>query len=67
MVKNLFSNAGDKDLIPGQGTKIPHAMGQLNLHAVTTEPKHHNQREGQAPHCRARVLQQKIPHATTKA
>ena len=25
-------------LIPGQGTKVPHATGQLNLCASTTEP-----------------------------
>ena len=24
--------------IPGQGTKVPHATGQLNLCAATTEP-----------------------------
>ena len=35
VVKNLFSNAGDTGLIPGQGTKIPHAVGQLNLCAAT--------------------------------
>ena len=29
MVKNLPSNAGDEGLIPGQGTKMPHAAGQL--------------------------------------
>ena len=29
MVKKPPSNAGDKGLIPGRGTKIPHAMGQL--------------------------------------
>ena len=38
MVKNLPSNAGDAGLIPGQETKIPHAMGQLSLHTATTEP-----------------------------
>ena len=27
-VKNLPSNARDVSLIPGQGTKIPHAAGQ---------------------------------------
>ena len=31
MVKNLPSNVGDMGLIPGQGTKIPHALGQLSL------------------------------------
>ena len=29
MVKNPPSKAGDTGLIPGWGTKIPHAMGQL--------------------------------------
>ena len=28
VVKNLLSNAGDVGLIPGQGIKIPHAVGQ---------------------------------------
>ena len=37
-VKNLPSNAGDVGSIPGWGTKIPHAWGQLSLWAVTTEP-----------------------------
>ena len=37
MVKNLPYNAGDAGSIPGQGTKIPHAAGQLNLCATTTE------------------------------
>ena len=31
VVKNLPSNTWDASLIPGQGTKIPQAMGQLNL------------------------------------
>ena len=30
VVKNLPSNLGDVGLIPGQGTKIPHATGQLS-------------------------------------
>ena len=29
MVKNLPSNAGDMGSVPGEGTKIPHAEGQL--------------------------------------
>ena len=37
VVKNLLSNAGDAGLIPGGGTKIPHAAGQLSLCATTTE------------------------------
>ena len=42
VVKNLPSNAGDMGLIPGQGTKIPHATGQLSPRATTTEPARHN-------------------------
>ena len=38
VVKNLPSNAGDKGLIPGRGTKIPHALGQLTLCAETNDP-----------------------------
>ena len=37
MVKNPPYNAGDEGSIPGQGTKIPHAVGQLSPHATTTE------------------------------
>ena len=29
VVKNPHSNAGDAGSIPGRGTKIPHAVGQL--------------------------------------
>ena len=39
VVKNLPYNAGDTGSIPGQGTKIPHAVGQLNPCATTTKPK----------------------------
>ena len=37
VVKNPPSNAGDTGSIPGRGTKIPHAMGQLSPPASTTE------------------------------
>ena len=37
MVEDLPSGAGDTDLIPGQGTKIPHALGQLNLCTIDGE------------------------------
>ena len=37
--KNLPSNAGDADSIPGRGTKIPHAQGKLNPSTSTTELK----------------------------
>ena len=44
MVENPPSNVGDMGLIPGQGTKIPHAVGQLSPCAATTEPADHNQK-----------------------
>ena len=57
LVKNPPYNAGDAGSIPGQGTKIPHAAGQLSPRATTTElaglklqsphalePTHHNYR-----------------------
>ena len=31
VVKNSPSNAGDGGSVPGQGTKTPHALGQLSL------------------------------------
>ena len=39
MVRNPPSNAGDVSSLPGWGTidKIPHAAGQLNPRATTTE------------------------------
>ena len=42
VVKNLPCNAGDAGSIPGQGTKIPRAVGQLSPSATTTEPSRHN-------------------------
>ena len=42
MVKNLPSNAGDTDSIPGQGTKIPPVTEQLSPHALEpTDPECH--------------------------
>ena len=37
MVKNLPSKAGDEGSIPSQGTKTPHAMGQLSQHTANRE------------------------------
>ena len=37
VVKNLPSNARDMGSIPGQRTKIPHALGQLSPCATITE------------------------------
>ena len=48
MVKNLVSNAGDMPgLIPGWGTKIPHAVGQLSLRVAAREARHHSEGPGQ--------------------
>ena len=45
MVKNMPGNAGALGLIPGPGTKIPHELEQLSLHATTREkPVHSNRR-----------------------
>ena len=38
VVKNLPCNAGDRDLTPGWGTKIPHVEEQLNLCDRIKEP-----------------------------
>ena len=38
VVKNPPVNARNTGLIPGLGTRIPHAMGQLSLRSATTEP-----------------------------
>ena len=37
VLKNPLCNAGDPGSISDQGTKIPHAAGQLNPHTITTE------------------------------
>ena len=37
VIKNLASTAGDKGLIPDQGTKIPHATGPLSPLMATKE------------------------------
>ena len=42
VIKNLLSNVGDVSLIPGPGTKIPQAAGQLSPHIAIAEPVHHN-------------------------
>ena len=39
VVKKQSSNAKDTSSIPGWGTKIPHAKGQLRLCTTTREPK----------------------------
>ena len=44
VVKNPSCNAEDASSIPGRGTKIPHAVGQLSPRATTTELACHNKR-----------------------
>ena len=38
VVENPPANAGDMGSIPGRGTKIPHAVGQLSPCTTTREP-----------------------------
>ena len=45
VVKNPPSNAGDKGSIPGWGTKIPHATGQINPTAKSREKLMHHSEE----------------------
>ena len=42
VVKKPPSNAGDAGSIPGRGTKIPHAAGQLSPWTATAEHGGHN-------------------------
>ena len=42
VVKNPPSNVGDVGSIPGRGTKIPHAVGQLSLPVTTKNPHSQN-------------------------
>ena len=42
MDKTSPNNAGDEGSIPGQGTKVPHALKQLSLCVATAEPAGHN-------------------------
>ena len=67
MVKNPPSIAGDAGSIPGWGTKIPHATGQLSLQTATTKPAHSGarvpqlERSPRAATREARAPQQKDP------
>ena len=54
VVKNPPCKAGDVGLIPGQGTGIPHATGQLSPRAATRESMHHN--ETSTSHLRIKIL-----------
>ena len=59
MVKNPPSNAGDTGSIPGRGTKIPHAAGQLSRNYWTCAPQLESPR---AANYRAHAFWN--PHAT---
>ena len=59
MLKNLPCNAGDLGLIPGRGTRIPHAVEQLSPSATTTEP---DTPEPLHQKWRVHVPPRKIPH-----
>ena len=39
VIENLPCDAGDQGSIPGRGTKIPHASGQLSLCAAMKDLK----------------------------
>ena len=73
MVKSLPSSAGDVGVIPGLGTKIPRAAGQLGPRATATELAHRNYRahvpqttEPMRPGARAPQLERENPHAATR-
>ena len=73
VVKNPPSNAGDLGSIPGRGTKIPHAAGQLSPCATTTELARLNERacvpqttEPMGSGAHAPQLERENPHATTR-
>ena len=58
MVKNLPSHTGDVGLIPGEGTKMPQAMGQLSPPAAR-QPECCNQSSLQAAGCNEDPVQPK--------
>ena len=68
MVKNLPCNAADMGLIPGQGSKIPHAVERLSLCTPTTEPQaamRESVNDNDKRHCVPR-RRSKIRHVATK-
>ena len=65
MVKNPPSNAGDAGLIPGRGTKISHATGQLSPHALQLLSSCDTTAEPTCPGAPAPQLEREISHAAT--
>ena len=73
MVKNPPYHARDAGWIPGQGTKIPHAAGQLSPRATTAELARLNGRahvpqttEPTRSGAHTPQLEKANPHATTR-
>ena len=73
VVENLPSNARNVGSIPGRGTKIPHAVGQLSLRPTTTELACLNERahmpqmtEPMRPGARTPQPERENPHASTR-
>ena len=64
VVKNSPCNAGDWGLIPGQGTKIPHPVGQLSLSATLESPRATTR--GSTHNKRSRVMQLRPDEAPQK-
>ena len=56
MIRNPSSNAGYVGSIPGQGTKIPHAAGQLSPRATTREEKTSTPQLERSPHAATKNL-----------
>ena len=56
MVRNLPSIAGDEGSIPGQGTKITHAPGQLSPLTTTREARVHPGLETKHKHNKQKKL-----------
>ena len=65
VVKNPPSNTLDTGLIPGWGTKIPHATGQLSPCAATTEPTRSRAREPQLESSHAATTEHACSDACT--
>ena len=63
VAKNSPSNTGDGGSIPGRGTKIPHAVGQLSLGTTTTR---NTTTEPTCPGARVPQLEKENPHTTTR-
>ena len=60
VLRNPPSNAGDTSLVPGQGTEIPHALGQLSQLGPQPRPnKTEMKQKGKAGKCVEETFLQK--------